>query len=73
MTRHRPVRSYRPSERLRRVLGTTDELTLWPAAVFEELRAGSLVGIDFHGAKLRVTAVEGRQADAIVVVAGRSI
>jgi pyruvate kinase len=53
------------------VPGTKDELTLWPAAVFQELRVGSLVGIDFHGAKLRVTAVEGRQADATVVVAGQ--
>lgn len=50
--------------------GTKSELTLWPGAVFGELRVGSLVGIDFHGALLRVTAVERRHADAVVVVAG---
>ena len=53
------------------VRGTKRDLTLWPASVFEELREESLVGIDFHGALLRVTAVETGHADAIVVVAGQ--
>jgi pyruvate kinase len=46
------------------------ELTLWPGSVFEEFRVGNQVGIDFHGALLRITAAEPRHADAIVVVAG---
>ncbi|MEP6476016.1 MAG: pyruvate kinase [Actinomycetota bacterium] len=53
------------------VRGTKEELGLWPASVFEELRVGSLVGIDFHGAKLRITEVGARHANAIVVVEGQ--
>lgn len=53
------------------VRDTNGELTLWPASVFEELRVGSLVGIDFHGARLRITAVDRRHADAVVVVPGQ--
>ena len=53
------------------VRGTKEELSLWPASVFEELRVGSLVGIDFHGAKLRITEVGARHANAIVVVEGQ--
>jgi pyruvate kinase len=53
------------------VRGTKSELTLWPGSVFEELREGNLVGIDFHGALLRITAVGRRHADAIVVAAGQ--
>ncbi|MEO8293272.1 MAG: pyruvate kinase [Actinomycetota bacterium] len=53
------------------VRGTKDELSLWPASVFGELRVGSLVGIDFHGAKLRITEVGARHANAVVVVEGQ--
>jgi pyruvate kinase len=52
-------------------LGTEDRLTLWPRSVFEVLRAGSVVSIDFDGALLRVIDVDGDEADALVVRSGQ--
>lgn len=53
------------------VPGTASELTLWPSSVFGQLRVGSLLGIDFEGALLRVTDVEGGRARAVVVSPGK--
>jgi pyruvate kinase len=51
--------------------GTARELSLWPGTVFEVLQAGSLIGIDFDGALLRVTEVEEASARAVVVSSGK--
>ena len=53
------------------VTSTGDELTLWPGSIFDALRVGDRVGIDFHGAMLRVTAVGPGTADALVVAPGK--
>jgi pyruvate kinase len=52
-------------------LGTEHKLTLWPRSGFDVLRPGSVVGIDFDGAQLRVIDVGGVEADALVVRSGR--
>jgi pyruvate kinase len=52
-------------------LGTEARLTLWPRSVFDVLRAGSVVSIDFDGALLRVIDVDGDEADAVVAHSGR--
>ena len=52
-------------------IGTTRSLTLWPSSVFESLRIGSEVSIDFDGALLRVTSVEDDGVVAEVVEGGR--
>lgn len=52
-------------------LGTEHKLTLWPRSGFDVLRPGSVVGIDFDGAQLRVIDVGGDEADALVVRSGR--
>lgn len=52
-------------------VGGADALTLRPASIFDELRSGSIVNVDFDGAKLRVTAVDGGEAEAVVVDGGR--
>lgn len=51
--------------------GTEHRLTLWPRSVFDVLRVGSVVSIDFDGALLHVTAVDGDEADALVVRSGQ--
>jgi pyruvate kinase len=53
------------------VEGTARELTLWPATTFAALECGSLVAIDFDGAKVRVTDVGGDHADAVVEEEGQ--
>jgi pyruvate kinase len=53
------------------IMGTAEELTLRPASIFAELEVGAILDIDFHGAVLRVTAVEDTYANAIVVEGGR--
>ena len=52
-------------------LGSEREIALWPRAGFNVLRPGSLVGIDFDGAQLRVIDIDGDEADALVVRSGR--
>ena len=52
-------------------LGTPARLTLWPSSVFESLRIGSEVAIDFDDALLRVTGVDDDGAEAEVVEGGR--
>lgn len=53
------------------VEGTPERLTLWPRSVFEALVPGSLVGIDFHGAVLRVVEARAHSARAIVERGGK--
>lgn len=53
------------------VVGTGETITLRPASVFQGLRPGHMVGIDFDCALLRVTAVASERADAVVVESGR--
>jgi len=52
-------------------IGNAKGITLWPSSVFESLQVGSEVSIDFDGALLSVTSVNGGGADAEVVHAGR--
>jgi pyruvate kinase len=54
-----------------RVVGSTASVTLWPATLFEALTVGSLLEIDFDGARLRVTDVAERRARAQVTSTGR--
>jgi len=51
-------------------LGMADTLALRPPSVFEELRDGSIVRVDFDGAELRVTRVGEGDAEAIAVDGG---
>jgi pyruvate kinase len=53
------------------VLGSATELTLWPRAVFDVLKPGSVVGIDFDGVLLQITQVGDGRATAMVVRGGR--
>ena len=53
------------------VTSTGDELTLWPGSIFEALRVDDRIGVDFHGALLRITAVGSGTADAVVVEPGK--
>jgi pyruvate kinase len=48
-------------------LGMADTLAMRPPSVFEELRVGSILKVDFDGAELRVTEVGEGDAEAIVV------
>lgn len=52
-------------------VGSTTELTLWPSSAFSSLKVGSRVSIDFDGALLRVTSVDGGGADAVAVEGGQ--
>ncbi len=52
-------------------LGTADRLTLRPRSTFEALGTGSLVGIDFHDALLRVVQTGHETARAVVEQGGR--
>jgi pyruvate kinase len=52
------------------VPGTARRLTLWPPSMFEELKVGNIVSIDFDGALLRVTAVTPDSAQAQVIEQG---
>ena len=53
------------------VPGTQSELTLWPETIFAQLQVGTLVGVDFAGALLRITAAQEDGADAVVVSSGK--
>lgn len=53
------------------VRGTERELSLRPRSVFDHLRPGSLLGIDFHGALLRIADAQADRARAVVVSSGR--
>jgi len=51
-------------------LGMADKLAIRPPSVFEELRVGSILKVDFDGAELRVTKVGDGDAEAIAVDGG---
>jgi pyruvate kinase len=51
-------------------LGMADTLAVRPPSVFEELRVGSILKVDFDGAELRVTKVGESDAEAIAVNSG---
>jgi pyruvate kinase len=51
-------------------LGTAEEFGLQPRAALHALRPGSDVGVDFNGARLRVTETNGSHAAAVVVEGG---
>jgi pyruvate kinase len=53
------------------ILGSADHFTLWPASVFDTLRPGATIGVDFDGAVLSVLDVEEGSARAVVVEGGR--
>ena len=40
------------------MIGTGDQMTLWPASVFSSMRPGDLIHVDFDGALLQVMDVE---------------
>jgi pyruvate kinase len=52
------------------VEGTARELTLWPPAAFATLAAGSLVTVDFDGARLEVIRTAEGHAEAVVMEGG---
>jgi pyruvate kinase len=52
------------------VEGSTRELTLWPRTAFATLTVGSLVAVDFDGARLEVTGTAEGQAEAVVLEGG---
>ena len=52
-------------------MGSAKGITLWPISVFESLRIGDEVSIDFDGALLRVTSVGCDGAEAEVIEGGR--
>ncbi len=53
------------------VEGTASELTLWPWTAFASLAVGSLVTVDFDGARLEVTGTAEYHAEAVVLEGGR--
>jgi sulfate adenylyltransferase len=53
------------------VEGTGRELTLWPGSTFDALVPGSIVAIDFDGARLEITSASPGEATAVVVSGGR--
>jgi pyruvate kinase len=53
------------------VLGTSERLTLRPAAAIGQLQVGSVLSIDFDGATVAITAVRHDHATAEVETAGR--
>jgi sulfate adenylyltransferase len=55
----------------RTVRGSTQELTLWPRSVFDVVRAGTVLSIDFDGAVIRVLDVDAGGARGEVVRPGR--
>ena len=54
-----------------KVMGSTDKISLWPADVFNQLRPGSILTVDFDSVLLSVTMVTKDQAEAIVMNGGR--
>jgi pyruvate kinase len=53
------------------VLGTADRVTLRPAAAIGQLTVGSVLSIDFDGARVAITGVDEGSATAEVTAAGR--
>jgi pyruvate kinase len=54
------------------VIGSDERMTLWPASVFQSMRPGDLVHVDFDGALLQVMEVHNDgSASAVVLEGGR--
>ncbi|HET9769853.1 MAG TPA: pyruvate kinase [Acidimicrobiia bacterium] len=54
------------------VVGNDERMTLWPASVFQSMRPGDLVHVDFDGALLQVMEVNNDgSASAVVLEGGR--
>jgi pyruvate kinase len=54
------------------IVGSGDKLTLWPASVFQSMRPGDLIHVDFDGALLQVMEVSSDgEAQAVVLEGGR--
>jgi pyruvate kinase len=53
------------------VLGTENEISLWPESVFDALPAGAVLEVDFDGALLRIVDVDETGATAVVARGGR--
>lgn len=54
------------------VAGSEERMTLWPASVFQSMRPGDLVHVDFDGALLQVMEVhDDASASAVVLEGGR--
>lgn len=53
------------------VVGTAAKLTLTPASVFDELRPGNLIGLDFDGVVLLVVEADEQGVNTIVLNGGR--
>jgi pyruvate kinase len=53
------------------VMGSAERLTLWPASVFQSMKPGDLIHVDFDGALLQVMEVEDSEAKAVVLEGGR--
>ncbi|MBI3649229.1 MAG: hypothetical protein HY240_10850 [Actinobacteria bacterium] len=52
-------------------MGNGEELTLWPGTVFDFIKVGTIVKLDFDGAALRITDLGDGIATAVVVSGGR--
>ena len=52
-------------------MGSTDKISLWPADVFNQLRPGSILTVDFDSVLLSVTMVTKDRAEATVMNGGR--
>jgi pyruvate kinase len=52
------------------VIGDTSRLTLWPASVFDVLRGGDVVTIDFDGVRLQVDEIGSGRATVTVMIGG---
>jgi pyruvate kinase len=54
------------------VVGSDERMTLWPASVFQSMRPGDLIHVDFDGALLQVMEVHNDgSASAVVLEGGR--
>jgi pyruvate kinase len=55
------------------VVGSAEQMTLWPASVFASMRPGDLIHVDFDGALLQVmdVAADHATASAVVLEGGR--
>jgi pyruvate kinase len=55
------------------LMGSAERLTLWPASVFQSMRPGDLIHVDFDGALLQVmdVAADHGSAAAVVLEGGR--
>jgi pyruvate kinase len=53
------------------VMGSAERMTLWPASVFQSMKPGDLIHVDFDGALLQVMDVTDGEGRAVVLESGR--